>query len=188
MRFEHYRLAVFFVLPGLICGCGESIHDAAGSGDLQKVVKLTADNPALTDARSPNLNKTPLFYAVSYGRIKVVKHLIASGADVNAADRTGYTPLHVAAFRKQPEAAKLLLAAGADINARDAFGNTPAHSAAMKGIGSMAYFLVKRGADAGALNNDGLTLLQIAAKYGMHKTAKQLKPYIIDAVNASKEE
>ena len=58
-----------------------------------------------------------------------VAHCLASGADVEARDKYGFSPLHFAACRGSPDAIAALLAAGADTNARDESGKTPLHTA-----------------------------------------------------------
>jgi ankyrin repeat protein len=92
---------------------------------------------------SPGTGETPLHAALSktdssvYNR--VLKILLASGADPNSATRAGVeteafmrdcrtkgeTPLHRAAAFGDAEAIQLLLDAGAAIDARDAHGDTP---------------------------------------------------------------
>ena len=57
--------------------------------------------------------------------------LLAGGAEVNAADATGWTPLHLAARWGRVRAARVLLAAGADVNAKTAIGHTPLDWAAV---------------------------------------------------------
>ena len=51
--------------------------------------------------------------------------LLAGGAEVDAADATGWTPLHLAARWGRARAARALLAAGANVNAKTAIGHTP---------------------------------------------------------------
>ena len=75
--------------------CGE-IHDAAQSGDLEKVKALLKANPDLVFTKD-NTGSTPLLYAASYGHRDVVALLLASKADVNAKANNGQTSLHLAA-------------------------------------------------------------------------------------------
>jgi len=55
-----------------------------------------------------------LFWLAMHGRPKLCKFLIDAGADVNLADKDGWTPLSVAAFYGHAEVIPVLLAAGAD--------------------------------------------------------------------------
>ena len=60
---------------------------------------------------------TPLMRAAEHGRIREVKKLLASRADVNARDVVGQTALGFAASEGHLEIVKALLAAGANPNA-----------------------------------------------------------------------
>lgn len=60
----------------------------------------------------------------------VVKLLLASGANVEAADKGGWTPLYVAASSGHVEVTKLLLSSGANIEAVTRSGWTPLFTAA----------------------------------------------------------
>ena len=59
------------------------------------------------------------------GNIEAVKEHLAAGADVNAKNRSGWTPLHQAAWRGRNEIVELLIAEGADVNAKIDDGRTP---------------------------------------------------------------
>ncbi len=168
------RASVWALLLLFVCGCGMSVHDAAGAGDLAAVQAMVARSPEAIESRTP-LGKTPLFYAVTFSREEVLAYLIEAGADVNARDKTGLTPLHVAAFMSRPACAQRLLRAGAQIDARDDFGNTPLHSAAMRDMTGMSGFLVRRGADLHAVNHEGETPLDLALRYGRERVTQTLR-------------
>ena len=68
---------------------------------------------------------TPLHLAAYWDHTKIVKLLIAEGADVNAKDEDGMTPLHEAALWGHNEVAELLIANGAEVNAKDDDDQTP---------------------------------------------------------------
>lgn len=55
-----------------------------------------------------NLNNS-LFGAIKKGDIKIVKHLIIAGADVNAKNKDGYTPLHLPSLYGNKNIVKLLI-------------------------------------------------------------------------------
>jgi len=58
--------------------------------------------------------------------IEYVKSLISQGADVNAKNKSGWTPLHTAAaYKSNGEVLEYLLVNGADVNATNDFGETP---------------------------------------------------------------
>ncbi len=165
-------VALLFAL--ISSGCGMSMHDAVAAGELTEIQEMLARNPGAIESRD-GLGKTPLFFAVTYGREDMMDLLIERGADVNAHDKTGLTPLHVAAFMSRPACAEKLLTAGARIDATDNFGDTPLHSAAMHGMTGMIGFLVRRGADLDAVNNNGETPLALAVKHEQERAVETLE-------------
>lgn len=90
------------------------IHDAARMGTRTDVERILKQNPAMRDARTPNLGATPLHLAALNLDSGPLKALLAAGASVNVRDNDGQTPLHMAAFATRSEQAQLLLKAGAD--------------------------------------------------------------------------
>jgi len=168
----------------------DEIHDAATSGDLEKVKVLLKDNPDLVFSKDES-GRTPLHAAAVKGRKDVVGLLLANKADVNAKDSNGSTPLHAAAFKGYKEVAKLLLANGGDVSAKDKLGSTPLHSAAYEGYdldfkgnsvslaaGSSPEDVVKvllaSHADVNAKDNNGDTPLHEAAAPGHTGVVKLL--------------
>lgn len=161
------------VLIGLfvvLIGCAKSPHDVAGSDDKDTEDTLRAmleRDREIVNARN-DMDKTPLHFAVTYGRDDNVKILLDAKADPKAQDQTGMTPLHCAATLDRVDEAELLLKAGADLEAKDSFGDTPLHSAAMHGKIHMIDWLHEKGANFNALNADGKSALDLAKRE--HKT------------------
>jgi len=93
----------------------QEIHNAATSGDTAKVRELIRANADLLEMRN-TWGRTPLC-AVSRdgGDAETIKLLVSLGADVNAADNSGWTPIMLAAWRPNREAVDVLLDAGADL-------------------------------------------------------------------------
>ena len=79
-----------------------------------------------------------------------IKRLIASGADVDAKDKYGYTPLHLAVRGDNIEIAKLLIVSGADVRAYSDNGFTPLHEAVFCDNIELAKLLIASGADVEA--------------------------------------
>lgn len=92
------------------------LWDGAKTGDLslvKKALAMGADIQAL-DMRSSKTGRRAMNWAAFYNRLAVLEYLIAQGADLNATNRSGFTPLHHAVENNAVEAAQLLLQAGAD--------------------------------------------------------------------------
>jgi len=155
-------------------GCGASLHDTVATGDLERVRALLARNPEALESRD-GMEKTPVYFAITYDRVDVLKFLIERGADVNVRDKTGLTPLHVATFMSRPACADVLIKAGAGIDAVDDFGDTPLHSGAIHGMTGMIGFLVRRGADPHAVNRNGETPMDLAVRYHQNRAVETLR-------------
>jgi len=92
---------------------------------------------------------------------------LRDGAEVNLADKAGFTPLHFAAQQQHADAARVLIQAGADVHARNMFGNTPLGVAlvnAGNSGGEVVHVLLEAGSDPRADNNYGVSPLDLAAK------------------------
>ena len=150
----------------------DEIHDAADSGNLEKVKALLKDNPDLVFSKDTN-GWTPLNCAVYSGHRDVAEFLLANKADVNAADNNGETSLGDAAGSGHKDMVELLLANKADVNARDKFGSTPLLFAVWLSK-DVVELLLTNGADVNAKDEDGNTPLHCAAGGGNIGTVELL--------------
>lgn len=103
---------------------------------------------------------TPLHIAAGSRRAVTCATLLASGADVRAADDKQQTALHLCITDQRSEddlmlTAAVLLAAGADPNAVDADRKTPLHQAAWKEQGELCALLLLAGARVDAVAKQG---------------------------------
>lgn len=111
-----------------------------------------------------------LIYAVDGDEpdYEIVKLLIDSGVDVNAADRNGETPLRFAIENGLFEIVQLLVESGAVIEHPDARPHRSYHHmghlflASLYGRANILDFFLKRGLDPNAKNAEGVTLLMTA--------------------------
>ena len=103
--------------------CARALLDAGAEPD------AVADND--TDLR-------PINSAAGSGASEIVALLLERGADVDAAQRGGYTALHSAAHDGNEELARMLLAAGADPARATDDDRTPADLAAEAGHPKLA--------------------------------------------------
>src|SRR5437762_5762999 len=115
---------------------------------------------------------TALHIAAAAHRPRIIRLLLAAGADVGATNRRGAQPLHYAADSApgsrtwdpdaQAAAVAYLVEAGADPNALDKNGSTPLHRAIRNRCASAVRALLAGGADARLPNKKGSTPLQLA--------------------------
>ncbi|MEP6714833.1 MAG: ankyrin repeat domain-containing protein [Terriglobia bacterium] len=118
---------------------------------------------------------TALHLAAAGYREKIVKILLAAGADPNAAGnhrRSG--PLHYAADgysigpawdpQRQVETIRILLKAGADLHAADKNGATPLHRAVRTRCAAAVRYLLEAGADPTRKNLPGSTAFHLAVQ------------------------
>ncbi len=114
--------------------------------------------------------------AALQGDLRLLRQLIARGADLNARHH-GLSPLLAAtrdSWHGRPEAVMTLLANGADSRQADPDGNTPLHHAARSTDPAVAALLLDAGAQVDVLNAEGLSPLSIACASGNWRLARFL--------------
>jgi ankyrin repeat protein len=90
---------------------------------LAAALEKGSDEVSLIVSGIPSFN--PLECAIVYGRVEVIKALLAAGASPTVRTSTGETALHAAARWGKKDSVQALLDAGQDINARMLGGITP---------------------------------------------------------------
>jgi len=116
---------------------------------------------------------TPLDYAVDSGRARLVRHLLARGADVEGG--RWITPLSSAAEHGNIEIMTLLLDRGAAVNkVPSADTSTPLIDAAGEGWTEAVRLLLDRGAAVNAVDGAGWTPLHYAALHARTEVASLL--------------
>jgi ankyrin repeat protein len=100
--------------------------------------------------------------------------MIASGADVNAAQGDGTTPLIWAVYKVDPELVATLLKRGAKPNAVNKYGSSPLAEAVKIADAGLVKTLLDAGADVESPNADGQTALMLAARSGALEVAREL--------------
>lgn len=130
--------------------------------------RTVADASRVVNARDGN-GATPVAWAVRLGDIRILKFLIANGADVNIANFKRQTPLHLACMdadrKPHAEIARLLIEAGANVNAQDEELNTPLMIATRRGAESTVRLLLTGNADPWLVDNRSMTALMHAAAH-----------------------
>ena len=204
------QLLTFTVGVLWLCGCSRiSMLSAAEKGDVKKVKRLLAKNPALADACEYFAQgRAALTLATENGHPEVVAALLEAGARTNyshlmeIAARHGHTPVMevlrekgfsvhgdqfgsplLSAAGGQPAAVDFLLAHGTDVNEQDGRRNggcAALHYAALYGKPTMVMTLLAHGANIEIQDNDGWTPLFHAAAFGEINTTEAL---LVNAAN-----
>jgi serine/threonine protein kinase len=141
------------------------IHDAAKSGDIERVRALLNSNPNLISSKTDE-GLTPLHEAALYGRKEVVELLLGRKAEINSTDNGGGTALHYAAMNAHKDVVELLLANNIEVDATNLDGDTPLDYAAMKGHNDIIKLLLAKKANVNATDKLGTDALHFAAQEG----------------------
>ncbi|MFC2146723.1 ankyrin repeat domain-containing protein [Acidobacteriota bacterium] len=141
------------------------IHDAAKSGDIEKIKMLLKKDPGLLNSKDDE-GKTPLHIAAEHGRGDIAAFLVSQKADVNSKTVFNLTPLHLAAAVGDTKTVELLIVNGARLNPLDIFNMTPLANAVSQGHTGTTALLLAKGADMNIKGSDGMTLLHRAAASG----------------------
>ena len=146
----------------------DPIHEAAEAGDINLVKKLLLDG---ADVDAPDLDGTPLQWALLENQMEVAKLLLERGADSNVKGWDG-TLLESAALKGNIELTKLLLKHGANPNVGNP--STPLIRAVQNGNAELVVLLIANGADPSQPIGDGTSPLHEAAQGGNLEIAKIL--------------
>lgn len=132
----HDRAALDAMLRGVEVAVRPSeqakLWAASIRGDTAAIARALAGGASI-DSLDPQGNRRPLNYAAINNRAAAVRLLLARGAGINLANRTGFTPLHHAVEGNAIEALTVLLAAGADLSLKNAQGATAHDMARLRG-------------------------------------------------------
>ncbi len=143
----------------------EHFLTAIDQGNVPLVTAVIATNPYIANTVN-DFGATPLMRAANNGNIDIIKLLLRSGANVNAADAGGATALHIAARRGNVSAVQILLDSNSNPNAVDSEGWTPLMRAATSGNSKIIELLLAKGAKVNATNEWGESAAVYAAKRG----------------------
>lgn len=97
-----------------------------------------------TDYYAGNVPVSTIHQAALSGDRAAIQRLIASGADVNVLDQTGWSALH---YTSEPSITAMLIANGANPNSQSGAGYSPLHVAAMFERPDIIDELIKHGAN-----------------------------------------
>src|SRR5262245_17449250 len=95
-----------------------------------------------------------LLESAQLGQLTRAKELLAKGADVNTADRRGFTPLMWASAGGDMALVRQLIESGAAVDRKANDGSTALILASANGFTEVVRTLLARGADIGAVRED----------------------------------
>ena len=135
---------------------------------------------------------TPLLLAVDKKDIKLIKALLAAGADHTFTNQLGQNVLHRIAenfyifqnqlinqeldFSQTKKIVETLISFGVSVNKSDILGNTPLIMAARDKNEPLVQLLLSQGADINAVNKKGYTALH----YALEEQDENLSKYLIE--------
>lgn len=166
------RLFILFICLVLLMiqGCASGIHQAAETGDIEKIEALLAKDPSSIDKKD-SYGMTPLHWAVDKKHTHAVEILIAKGANIDARDKNGDTPLDYAINKEDSSMATMLLLAGAKVSGKEDEVKemlkkiSPLHRAVRdENLGNVKTFLEKYPDQVNARDETGRTPLYWAAR------------------------
>lgn len=101
----------------------EAARIAVAEDDIETLERLLGEGADI-DAAKGKYKTTILMEAAVRGNLRIMSLLLERGANVNMADKDGWTALMGATVQGRMESVKLLLEHGADVNAKNLNGET----------------------------------------------------------------
>jgi cytochrome c len=146
----------------------DPIHDAAEEGNVFLIKELLDEG---VDVNAPDLDGTPLQWALFSNQVDAARTLLKFGADPNVEGWDG-TILESASLNGKIEVVQLLLAHGANPNLGTR--TTPLIRAIQKESLEIVEMLLEHGADPALLSEEGIAPLHEVAKNGELEVARIL--------------
>ena len=120
------------------------------------------------------------------GSLVLLQHLVGTGLDINAIDRSGETALANAAWNKHAACALYLLEMGANMdvaNGPNMSGFGPIHLAVMQNTHEVLQHLLEDGVEYTRANSAGSTILHLAARFADVDTIEIMKCHGLKSIN-----
>jgi len=148
------------------------LHTAILNTDVDGVLFLIGIEVDTNSSIQDGTLRTPLHLSIPSGSEVIVRHLIWSGANVNAADKSRRTPMHIAAIEDKANLISVLLQSGADPNIGDSGLNNSLHLACQNGnLSSIKVLLSESDVDVDARSGRGQNALHMLAIYNKDNAA-----------------
>lgn len=135
---------------------------------------------------NPSCPHSPLTYAASYGRVKMIELLLDAGAQIDQTDASGYTPLFALisgnvgrSTENTVEAVELLLRRGARVHAKIASGETVYDAISLrhhasKDLKAITVALLKHGLDPNLVDDSGVSAFRLLYYHGLSGICQEL--------------
>ncbi|XP_075039367.1 ankyrin repeat and SOCS box protein 14 [Mixophyes fleayi] len=142
------------------------LHEAAAQRD-KVILEMTLNSSSYNAWEQETLKgETPLFLAVTHGRLDNVSFLLSNNCDPDAKNDSEESPLVIAIRNGSYDIASLLLRHNANANLQCTDNRTALHEAAKLGHKDIAGLLLRSGAESDPASNFGFTPLALAAQNG----------------------
>jgi ankyrin repeat protein len=138
------------LLEKRVAASARSLLAAVQARDARMVEKLVRQGVPV-NVREAEFGYTPLSWAAERGSTRIVRCLVAAGADLEARDFFKQTPLWTAVLNDDARIVRVLLDAGADCSVRDRSGDTLLQSAIWSESTRSIRLLIEAGADVNAV-------------------------------------
>lgn len=147
----------------------------------EPIARLLIDRGADVNQQDDVSLLAPVHNAIIMGNKALFRRLLKAQADVELADREGFTPLHWASVRGYLDiVAQLVEISGADVNRQDAMGWTPLHIACFKGYPDLVeYLIVERHAKTEVEDCYGFTPMMFAWIAENMDVVKRLDDFVV---------
>ena len=152
------------------------LHLAALHGWMDIIIDLITKYKCDTNCKDSH-GRTPLFYAVSYNHLEVVRYFInEQHCDPMTRDNNDDTPLHYACRYSYLNITEYLIKeAHCNPSCKNIYGNTPLHHACINGQLNIAQYLINQAhCNPSCKNNNGDTPLHIACDKDYHHIVRYL--------------
>lgn len=155
---------------------GEAVLQAIAKGKVQEVSSLLRNNNQLINFKEPDRLDTILMFSIWKEAYDIAAVIAQMGADVNLANKAGFTPLHRSCYQQHTPIwfVELLLKLGAILDvAAGPNLESALHVACGRNNNKVALFLIKKGADVSFKSKDGKAPLEIWCDF-INKTPPSL--------------
>jgi len=161
------------LLEKRVAASARSLLAAVNARNVKMVEKLVQQGVPV-NVREAEFGYTALSWAAERGSTRIVRCLVAAGANLEARDFLEQTPLWTAMQKDDARIMRVLLDAGANCNVRDRSGDTVLQSAIWSESNRAVKLLIEAGADVNAVAEGAPAALHWAVAKGSAEMTDRL--------------